>query len=404
MDCPPGLEDTSSDCVDETDALKLNSCIYGLVQAARQYYKKFTKILKRIGFTGGEVEPCSFFRRDEDGIVFIAVYVDYNLIVGSPKAVNKTIDQLKRQGLVLKIEEDLKDYLSCEIRFSKDQRKAWLGQPHLIKNLEKKFGHLVGKLREYKTPGTPNWNAVKTENFSDLISQEQQVLYRSGVGMLLYLVKHSRPDIANPVCELAKVLNGANLAQYKEMLRLCKFVLDTKTLGLKMVPTLGEDKEPWDLECFSDSDYTGDPDSRRSVSGFILYVRGVPISWRSNGQRSVTLSSTEAEWVAFSDAVKEIMFVMQLLESLKLSVAIPIVVRVDNIGAKFMAENVTTTSRTKHVDIRYKFVNEYVEDGIIKIIFVRSQNNTSDIMTKNLGGDLYTKHAGGLVGEVSVVE
>jgi len=167
---------------------------------------------------------------------------------------------------------------------------------------------------------------------------------------------------------------------------------------------LGEDKEPWDLECFSDSDYAGDPDSRRSVSGFILYVRGVPISWRSKGQRSVTLSSTEAEWVALSEAVKEIMFVMQLLESLKLSVAIPIVVGVDNIGAKFMAENVTTTSCTKHVDIRYKFVNEYVEDGIIKIIFVCSQNNTSDIMTKNLGGDLYTKHAGGLVGEVYVVE
>jgi len=266
--------------------------------------QKFTKILKRIGFTEGEVDPCLFFRRDEDGIVFIAVYVDDNLIVGSPKAVNKTIDQLKRQGLVLKIEEDLKDYLSCEIRFSKDQRKAWLGQPHLIKNLEKKFGHLVGKLREYKTPGTPNWNAVKTENFSDLISQEQQVLYRSGVGMLLYLVKHSRPDIANSVRELTKVLNGANLAQYKEMLRLCKFVLDTKTLGLKMVPTLGEDKEPWDLECFSDSDYAGDPDSRRSVSVFILYVCGVPISWRSKGQRSVTLSSTEAELVALSEAVK----------------------------------------------------------------------------------------------------
>ena len=138
------------------------------------------------------------------------------------------------------------------------------------------------------------------------------------------------------------------------MLQNIKFVLDTKCKGLWIEPDLDNVDEPWVLVCFSDSDYAGDPDSRRSVSGFILYVRGVPICWRSKAQRSVTLSSSEAEWVALSEAVKEIMFVQQLLESMKIQVRLPIIVRVDNVGAIFMSKNVTTMNRTKHVDVRTK--------------------------------------------------
>ena len=188
-----------------------------------------------------------------------------------------------------------------------------------VANLEKKFGDKVKNLRTYKTPGTPNLNMIRNTDESQAISREDQKLYRSGVGMLLYLVKHSRPDIANPVRELSKVLDGTTPAAMKEMFRVIKYVLDTRGKGLRIEPTFG-DSGPWDLVCYSDSDYAGDPDSRRSVSGFILYVKGVPISWRSKAQRSVTLSSSEAEWVALSEAVKEIMFALQLLESMKIKV------------------------------------------------------------------------------------
>ena len=135
------------------------------------------------------------------------------------------------------------------------------------------------------------------------------------------------------------------------------------------------------------------------MSGFILYVKGVPISWRSKAQRSVTLSSSEAEWVALSEAVKEIMFVLQLLENMKIKVKLPVTVRVDNVGAIFMSKNISTSNCTKHVDIRTKYVNEYVEDGIIKIIFVQSGNNDSDIMTKNVSDDLLDKHVVKLIGD-----
>ena len=388
MENPEGLEDSNDD-----EAPLLLTTIYGLVQAARQYYKKARGILRKIGFTGGDVDPCLFVKQSSLGIVFIALYVDDNLLVGHPKAIEDAIQQMKKHGLILKIEDDLKDYLSCEIQFSKDRTKAWLGQPHLISNLESKFGNDVKKLREYKTPGTPNLNMVRNTDDKLALPKEKQSLYRSGVGMLLYLVKYSRPDIANAVRELSKVLDGSTEASFKEMLRVIKYVLDTKEMGLRIEPKLLRSAdEPWDLVCYSDSDYAGDPDTRRSVSGYILYVCGVPICWRSKAQRSVTLSSSEAEWIALSEATKEVMFVLQLLESMHIRVQLPITVRVDNIGAIWMSQNVNTSSRTKHVDIRTKYVNEYCEDGVLKIIFVKSVDNDSDIMTKNLGADFHSKH------------
>ncbi|KAL7460011.1 hypothetical protein ACHAXS_000479 [Conticribra weissflogii] len=104
------------------------------------------------------------------------------------------------------------------------------------------------------------------------------------------------------------------MAAYKEMHQVIKYVLDTRDLGLCIEPIQGSE-QPWELICFSDSDYAGDPDSRRSVSGFVLYVCGVPISWRSKAQCSVALSSSEAEWVAASEAIKEVMFALQLYKA-----------------------------------------------------------------------------------------
>ena len=392
MECPEGLEGANK----QEDALLLRRCTYGLVQAARQYHKKAVEVLRKIGFVGGDVDPCLYMRRNKFGIVFIAIYVDDNLMVGHPAAIEDAIEGMKQNGFILKVEDNLNDYLSCEIKFSNDQKQAWLGQPHLVSNLNKTFGEMVKGKRTYKTPGTPQLNMVRNTDETQAISVKEQSLYRSGVGMLLWLVKHSRPDIANPVRELSKCLDGATSASYREMLRVIKYVLDTRDMGLKMIPT-SDRNGPWDLVCYSDSDYASDPETRRSVSGYILYVRGVPVAWRSKAQRSVTLSSTEAEWIALSEAVKEIIFVLQLLESMQIEVELPIVVRVDNVGAIFMSDNKTTTSRAKHVDIRTKYVNEYCEDGKIKIIFVKSADNDSDILTKNLGGDLFDKHSTKLV-------
>jgi hypothetical protein len=220
--------------------------------------------------------------------------------------------------------------------------------------------------------------------------------------MLLFLVKHSRPDLANPVRELSKCMDGASRAAMKELLRVIKFTLDTKDYGLLIKP-----KEPdgpnWELVMFTDSDHAGDKETRISVTGFILYLCGVAISWKSKGQKSVTLSSSESEFVACSEGAKDIKFVVQVLMSMGIPVKLPVIVRVDNVGAIFMAENVTTSARTRHVDVRYHFVREFVEDGFIKIIFVRSEENTADIFTKNVTGALYDIHTKSIIGKKMVV-
>jgi hypothetical protein len=131
---------------------------------------------------------------------------------------------------------------------------------------------------------------------------------------------------------------------------------------------------------------------RRSITGYIVFLLGAPILWKSKAQKSVSLSSSEAEYYALSEAAKEIKFVVQILLSMGIPVKIPVIVRVDNMGAIFMSENASASSRTKHVDTRYHFVREYVEDGFIRIVFVRTANNVSDSFTKNVTGDVYDAH------------
>jgi hypothetical protein len=124
----------------------------------------------------------------------------------------------------------------------------------------------------------------------------------------------------------------------------------------------------------------------------VIYVLGAPVAWKSHAQRNVTLSSTEAEYVAVSEVCAEILFVRQIITFLGTEVALPIIVKVDNIGAIYLATNSTTSQRTRHIDVRYHFVREYVQDGTVKIIFVRSAENDADIYTKNTSAGLFDKH------------
>jgi hypothetical protein len=123
---------------------------------------------------------------------------------------------------------------------------------------------------------------------TEKIDGNLQSKYRSSMVMLLYLIKYSRTDSANMVREFSKYMDGANLAAYKEMLRVVKFVLDTKDYCLKLSPVF--ENEEWDLVSYSDSDWFRNPENRISVTGFIIYLLGAPICWRSKGQKRVILS------------------------------------------------------------------------------------------------------------------
>jgi hypothetical protein len=186
-------------------------------------------------------------------------------------------------------------------------------------------------------------------------------------------------------------MDKATARDMNEMLRLIKYILDSKGIGLKIEPKV-QNALLWNIIMWSDSDWGGDKDDRLSVSGFVLFVCGVLTVWRSKQQKSVALSSSEAELVAASEAVKEVLFVLQVLNSIGIPVETPVIVRVDNMGAIFMAENASSSTRMRHIDIRWHFTRNLTRDRVIKIIFCKSADNKSDGFTKNVSTEIHERH------------
>ena len=153
-------------------------------------------------------------------------------------------------------------------------------------------------------------------------------------------------------------MDGDSTAHVTEMYRVINFVLETKTLGLWMV--LIVKNGIWKLEALSDSDFVNDKDTRYSLYGYIIYFFGNPVAWKSLSMKSIVLSTTEAEYVAVSEVVKEIKFLYQMLRSMEIKVPLPIKIQVDNVGAIWLANNSSVSERTKHVDLRAHFVRDMI--------------------------------------------
>ncbi len=169
--------------------------------------------------------------------------------------------------------------------------------------------------------------------------------------MLLYLLKHSRPEPSNYVQELSKVMNQANQAHQKALYHVIKFMRQTKECRLILSPQNGH--FVWELKAHSDSDLAGDMETRKRISRFITYLCGAAISWRSKGQKRVSLSLTEAEYMAISEVAMEILYFVSILKFFGFKRQYPTEVKVGNIGAACLSKNVTTGNRTKHMDTRY---------------------------------------------------
>jgi hypothetical protein len=124
----------------------------------------------------------------------------------------------------------------------------------------------------------------------------------------------------------------------------------------------------------------------------------LPVCWRSKTQRGVTLFSSKAEYVAISEAVKEIKFIYSLLREIGIEVNLPITVKTDNVGAMFMAQNASSGVRTRHIDTHYHYVRENSEEVVINIEFFKSIENDSDIFKKNVDQEIYDKQEAKFLG------
>jgi hypothetical protein len=171
-----------------------------------------------------------------------------------------------------------------------------------------------------------------------MLADNMSVFLNTTVPSSFLTKKHNAIVYYQIVCDLSKCMNAASWGSDQELLPVIKFIDDTKSFGLKVMPKF-DNGFSLNLKAFCDSDWAGNPETRVSVTGFVIYLFDVPVCWRSKSQKGVTLSSTEAEYVAISEAVKEVKFIYYLLCDFHIKVNLPIIIKTDNIVAIFMAEN-----------------------------------------------------------------
>jgi Reverse transcriptase (RNA-dependent DNA polymerase) len=268
MKIPKGYREVIADDNDG-DVLELQKSLYGLVQAARQWWKTLTSFLvENLSFIKSEVVPCLLMREDDNGTVYMGLYVDDLLMIGNQEALDQAVKDLQGE---FKIKDlgTINEYVGVTVE--KDKNMITLNQPDIIAKMENKFSDKICNLKVYDTPAGVQDKIIRPDENSILLDHEGQQEFRSGVGSLLYLVKHSRPDIANAVRNLSKVMDGATYAHQKVLYRTIKYVFDSRFRALMLRP-VNFKGTCWNIEAYSDSDWASTENSRKSVTGFAIYV------------------------------------------------------------------------------------------------------------------------------------
>ena len=195
MKCPEGLDIFLDKNFNDEDCLILDMAIYGLVQAACQFWKRFVEVLKNIGFEHSKTDLCLLKRITKEGDCYFGIYVDNNICIGNRKVIDDSIQELKKV-FTLKCLGPIKEFIGCTIE--KIGNEAFLSQPHILENIKKNFGELVkNNWHSYTTPVSPGMIVTRSNEEIPKLNQDMHAKYRSGIGMLMYLVKHSRPDLSN---------------------------------------------------------------------------------------------------------------------------------------------------------------------------------------------------------------
>jgi hypothetical protein len=232
-----------------------------------------------------------------------------------------------------------------------------------------------------KVPGTPGETLPKAKE-EELNSEK----YRSIVGKIMYLVTKIFVEGCNAARELSKHFQKPVQEHWKELERFVGYLKENES-SIKITYRRPRELRPM---ATVDSNYATNLDDRRSVTGAIFTVGGTITNWISKTQGSVTLSSAEAEYVAIATAAQEVRFTQQLLEEIMMCV-IPAIIYEDNTGAIFLVKNQQVGQRTKHISIRAHFIRDLWSQGFLDVHFVRSEDNESDICTKNVTEKILNK-------------
>ncbi|GKV19435.1 hypothetical protein SLEP1_g29696 [Rubroshorea leprosula] len=326
MSQPPGFIDPKyPDYV-----CRLNCALYGLKQAPRAWFQRFASFLFTRGFSQARSDSSMFLYHSNGAMAILLLYVDDIVLTASTKLLLHAIISLLKSEFLMTDLGQLNYFLGISVSFNSDG--LFLSQSKYTHELLERSGMLDCKL--VVTPMAP-----KAKLFSiDSPAYSDPAFYRSIVGALQYL----------------------NL--YTPKYCFC---------------------------CWPDVDWVGCVATRRSISGYCLFLGNSLISWSSKKQNTVTRSSAEAEYRAIANAVAKVLWVRQLLSELHVFLHSPLMVYCDNISAIYLSLNLVQHQQTKHIEIDIHFVRERVASGIICIQYVPSSAQRADVLTKALSSALF---------------
>ena len=397
-------------------AARLVKSLYGTKQAGHNWHATIVPLLKKWGFNQSPADPCCFVHQtDINDYGVICLFVD-DFSITSTRTSTKSRDMFFKN-------------LSEKYKTSKaDDSNVYLGircrrlAPHVMfldqEPYVKDFLHMYG-FADLRPVSTPTSGLPLTKDQQPVEQSEKDEMkkhpYRHIVGSLRYLEQCTRPDISFALNRLSRYQSNPGLPHWQELKHLCRYIAGTQKYGV----IYGKDVYPMHkklrhdlsgpLEGFVDSDHAADKDSRRSCTGYIFFSRGGPISWRSRLQNSTALSTTEAEFMAASDAGCENIWLRRLLgeftdiaatringllvpkdfEAPKMSQKfydneVPTMFHEDNLGCLKCSEDPVLHGRMKHIDIKYHKIKEFVADKTAKLIYVDTNRQIADLLTKVL--------------------
>jgi hypothetical protein len=349
---------------------KLQRAIYGLKQAPRAWFSRLSTKLRELGFHGSRSDSSLFIYKTKSLTMYILIYVDDIIITSSqPVAIDDLLRSLTHDFAVKDL-GTLNFFLGLEV--ISNPHGILLSQQRYIMDLL--FRTKMSEAKPINTPmaSTTNLSAFEGEPFPD------HTLYRSTVGSLQYLAL-TQPDIAFTVNKLSQFMQKPLLPHWQSVKRLLRYLKNTIHFGLQIYRSSSSS-----IQAFSDADWAGSRDDRRSTSNYCIFLGKNLISWSCKKQATVARSSTEAEYKALANAAAEVQWLHSFHTELGQTPPSSTVLWCDNIGATYLSANPVFHARTKHIEIDFHFVRDMVASKTLLVQFVSTNDQLADLLTKPL--------------------
>lgn len=350
---------------------KLVKALYGLRQAPRAWYAKLSRCLEELGFSRCPYEHAVYIKRVGEDVLIIGVYVDDLLVTGTKVSIIEEFKAQMNKRFDMRNLGKLSYYLGIEV----EQGCGYveLRQTAYAKKVLEKAGMLECNPTKY--PMDPKESLTKDEG-GKLVDTTQ---FKSIVGGLRYLV-HTRPNIAYSVGIINRFMEKPTIQHQNAAKRILRYIKGTLEFGLIYT----KDGNNNILSGYSDSDLAGHVDDRRSTGAMAFYLNERLVTWVSQKQRCVALSSCEAEFMAATADACQAIWLRNLLGQITGKDVGPVVLHIDNKSAIDLAKNPVFHERSKHIDIRYHFIRECMERGEIIVKHISTERQRADVLTKAL--------------------